>query len=89
LLRKESGRVISHRELGKLHNEELHNLYSSPSIMRMVRSRGMRWAEHVAGIWERINTYRLMVGNPERERPQGRSRCRWVDNNGMALRVIG
>jgi hypothetical protein len=46
----------------KLHNEELHNLYSSPSIIRIIRSRRMRWAGHVARMGEKRNVYRLMVG---------------------------
>jgi hypothetical protein len=58
----------------KLHNEELHNLYSSPSIIRMIMSRSMRWADHVARMGERRNAYRILVGNPEGKRPQGRPR---------------
>jgi hypothetical protein len=56
----------------KLHNEERHNLYSSPSIIRMIKSRRMRWA------WHRIkrNAYEILVGRPEGKRPLGRSRCR-------------
>jgi hypothetical protein len=63
----------------KLRNEELHNLYSSPSIIRVIKSRRMRWAGHVAGMMER-NAYRILVGKPEGKRPLGRSRRRWVDN---------
>jgi hypothetical protein len=48
-----------------LHNEELHNLYSSPSIIRMIESRRMRWAGHVARMGEKRNAYRILVGNPE------------------------
>jgi hypothetical protein len=53
----------------KLHNEELHNLYSSPSIIRIIKSRMMRWAEHVARMGEKLNVYRLLVGKPEGKRP--------------------
>jgi hypothetical protein len=72
-----------------LHNEELHNLYSSPSIIRMINSRRMRWAGHVARIGEKRNAYRILVGKPEGRRPLGRPRCRWVDNVKMDLREIG
>jgi hypothetical protein len=60
----------------KLHNEELHDLYSSPSIIRMMKSRRMRWAGHVARMGEKKNAYRLLVGKPEGKRPLGRQRCR-------------
>jgi hypothetical protein len=64
----------------KLHNEELHNLYSSPNITRMIRSRRMRWAGHVVRMGEKRNAYRIFVGWPEGKRPLGRPRRRWVDN---------
>jgi hypothetical protein len=57
----------------KLHNEELHNLYSSPSIIRIIKSRRMRWAGHVARMGEKRNEYRLLVGKPEGKRPLGRT----------------
>jgi hypothetical protein len=60
----------------KLHNQELHNLYSSPSIIRMIKSRRMRWAGHVTGMGEKRNAYRLLVGKPEGKRPRRRPRCR-------------
>jgi hypothetical protein len=63
----------------KLHNEELRDLYSSPSIIGIIKSRRMRWAGHVARIGEKTNAYRLLVGKPEGKGPLGRSRCRWVD----------
>jgi hypothetical protein len=69
----------------KLHNEDLHNLYSSPSIIRMIRSRRMRWAGHVVHM-EKRNVYRILVGKPEGKRPLGRPRCRWVDNIKMDFR---
>jgi hypothetical protein len=64
----------------KLHNEELHNLYSSPNIIRMIKSRRMRWAGHVERMGETRNAYRILVGKPEGKRPLGRPRRRWVDN---------
>jgi hypothetical protein len=73
----------------KLHNEELHNLYSSPSIIRMIKSMRIRWAGHVARMGERRNAYRILVGKPEGRRPLGRPRRRWVDNIKMDLREIG
>jgi hypothetical protein len=73
----------------KLHNEELHNLYSSPDIIRMNKSKRMRWAEHVARMGETRNAYRILVGKPEGKRPLGRPRPRWVDNIKMDLGEIG
>jgi hypothetical protein len=73
----------------KLHNEELHNLYSSPSIIRMIKSRRMIWAGHVARMGEKRNPYRILVGKPEGKRPLERPRCRWVNNVEMSLREIG
>jgi hypothetical protein len=64
----------------KVHNEELHNLYTSPSIIRIIKSRRMRWAGHVARIGEKRNVYRLLVEEPEGKRPLGRPRRRWIDN---------
>jgi hypothetical protein len=64
-------------EWRKLHNKELHNLYSSPSIIRIIKSRRMRWAGHVARMGEKRNAYRLLVGKPEGRRPLGRPRLRW------------
>jgi hypothetical protein len=64
----------------KLYNEELHNLYSSPSIIRIIKSRRMRWAGHVARMGEKRKVYRLLVGKPEGKRPLGRPRRRWIDN---------
>jgi hypothetical protein len=73
------------REWRKLHNEELRDLYSSPSIIRIIKSRRMRWASHVARIGEKRNAYRLLVGKLEGERLLGRPRRRWVDNIRMDL----
>jgi hypothetical protein len=72
----------------KLHNEELHGLYSSPSIIGIIKSGRMRWAGHVARMGEKKNAYRLFVGNPEGKRPPGRPRRRWVDNIKMGVLEI-
>jgi hypothetical protein len=64
-----------------LHSEELHNLYSSPDIIRQIRSRRMRWAGHVAHMGEVRNVYRVLMGKPEGKRPLERPRRRW-DQNG-------
>jgi hypothetical protein len=72
-----------------LHNEELHNLYSSPNIIRMIKSRRMRWAGHVARMGETRTASRILVGKPEGKRPLGRLRRRWVDNIKMDLGEIG
>jgi hypothetical protein len=70
--------------LKELHHEEFRDLYSSPSIMRMIKSRRMRWAGHVARMGERMNAYRLLVGKPKGKRPLGRPRPRWVETwNGV------
>jgi hypothetical protein len=73
-------RVEITRGWRKLHNEELHDLYSSPSVIRIIKSRRMRWAGHVARMGETRNAYRLLVGKPEGKRPLRRPRRRWVDN---------
>jgi hypothetical protein len=73
----------------KLHNEELHNVYSSSSTNRRTKSRRMRWTGHVARMWEKRNAYRILVGNSEARRPLGRPRRRWMDNITMDLREIG
>jgi hypothetical protein len=73
----------------KLHNEELHDLYSSPSIIRIIKSRRIRWAEHVARMGETRNAYRLLVRKPEGKRPLRRPIRRWVDNIKIDLLEIG
>jgi hypothetical protein len=75
-------------EWRKLHNEELHDLYSSSSIIRIMKARRMRWAGHVAQM-EKRNAYRLLVGKPEGRRPLGRPRSRWLDNIRMDLVDVG
>jgi hypothetical protein len=72
----------------KLHNE-LHDLYSSLNIVRVIKSRRMRWAGHVAHMREGRGVYRVLVGRPEGKRPLGRPRRRWEDNIKMDLREIG
>jgi hypothetical protein len=77
------------RDKRKVHYEELHNLYSSPNIIRMMKSRSMRLAGHVARMGEKRNAYRVLVGKPEGKPVQGRQRRRWEDNNKMNLGGIG
>jgi len=76
-------------EWRKLHKEELNNLYSSPNILRVIKSRRMRWAGHVAHMGEGRGVYRVLVGKPEGRRPLGRPRLRWEDNIRMNLREVG
>jgi hypothetical protein len=76
-------------EWRRLHNGELHNLYSSPDIIRQIKSRRMRWAGHVACIGEGRNVYRVLVGKPEGKRPLERPRRKWEDGIKMNLREIG
>jgi hypothetical protein len=73
----------------KLHNEELLNLFSSPRIIRMIKSRMTRWTGHVARMGLKKNAYRILVERPEGKRPLGRPRRRLVDNIKMNLREIG
>jgi hypothetical protein len=61
-----------------LHNEELRVLYFSSNVIRLIKSRRMRWAGHLAQMREKRNAYRLLVGKPEGKRPLGRPRCRWM-----------
>ncbi|KAJ4450328.1 hypothetical protein ANN_01748 [Periplaneta americana] len=76
-------------EWRKLHNTELHALYSSPDIIRNIKSRRLRWAGHVGRMGESRNAYRVLLGRPERKRPLGRPRRRWEDNIKMDLREVG
>jgi hypothetical protein len=73
----------------KLHNDELHDLYSSPNIVRVIKSRRMRWAGHVACMGEGRGAYRVLVGRPKGKRPLGRPRHRWEDNIKMDFGEIG
>ena len=76
-------------EWRKLHNEELKGLYSSPNIVRVIKSRRMRWAGHVAHMGEGRGMYRVLVGKPEGKRPLGRPRRKWEDNIRMDLLEVG
>jgi len=76
-------------EWRKLHNEELNNLYSSPNTLRVIKSRRMRWAGHVACMGERRGMYRVLVAKPEGKRTLGRPRRRWEDNIKMNLQEVG
>ena len=75
-------------EWRRLHNEELNDLYSSPNIVRMIKSRRMRWAGHVTRMGEEKGVYRILVGKPEGKKPLGRPRCRWVDNIRMDFHEV-
>jgi hypothetical protein len=72
-------------EWRKLHNGELHNLYSSPDIIKQIKSRRMRWAGHVTRMGEGRNVYTVLVGKPEGKRPLERPRCRWDDGSKWTL----
>ena len=76
-------------EWRKLHNAELHALYSSPNIIRSLKSRRLRWAGHVARIEHYRNAYRVLLEKPEGKRPLGRPRRRWENNIKMDLREVG
>jgi hypothetical protein len=76
-------------EWRKMHNEELHNLYSYPDIIRQVKSRRMRWAGNVPRMGEERKVYKVLVGKPEGKRPLGRPRPRWEDGIRMDLRETG
>jgi hypothetical protein len=75
-------------ERRKLHSGELHNLYSSPDILRHIRSLRKRWAERVARMEEGRNVYMVLVGKPEGKKPLGRPRCRWEDGIKMDCRTL-
>ena len=77
------------REWRKLHNEKLNALYSSPNIVRVIQSRRMRWAGHVARMGERRAVYRVLVRKPEGKGPLGRRRRRWEDNIKIDLEDVG
>ena len=80
----------THTHIYIYHNEELNDLYFSPNIVRVIKSRRMRWAGHVARMGEeRGGVYRVLVGKPEGRKPLGRPRRRWVDNIRMDLQEVG
>jgi hypothetical protein len=76
-------------ERRKLHNEELHDLYCSRNVFRLIKSRRMRWAGFVARVGRRRGVYRVWVGKPERKRTLERPRRRWEDNIKMDLKEVG
>jgi hypothetical protein len=73
----------------KLHNDELHSLYSSPNIVRVIKSKRMTWAGHVVRMGKGRGVYRVSIGRPEGQIPLGRPKRRWEDNIKMDLREIG
>jgi hypothetical protein len=76
-------------EWRRLHNEELNDLYSSPNIIRVIKSRRMRWAGHVACMVEKRGAYRILVRRPEGRQPLGRRRRKWEDNIKTDLQEVG
>jgi hypothetical protein len=80
---------VSLFELRRLHNEELNDLYSSPNIVLVIKSRRMGWAGHVARMGEERGVYRVLAGKPEGKRPRGRPSGRWVDNIRIDLQEVG
>jgi hypothetical protein len=76
-------------EWRKLHNGECHDLYSSPTVVWVIKSRIMRWMGHVACMVEGRGVYRFLVGKPEGKIPLGRPRCRWEDNIKMDVQEVG
>ena len=87
IFRRKRGGVTG--EWRKLHNEELNDLYSSASIVRVIKARRIRWVGHVAGMEEGRGVHKVLVAKPEGKRPLGRSRCRWEDNIKMDLEEVG
>jgi len=83
-----SGRYEKNTDCMRLHNEELNDLYSSPNIVRAIKSRRMRWAGHVARMDEERGVYRVLLGKPEGRRPLGRPKRRWMDIR-MDLQEVG
>ena len=76
-------------EWRKVHNEELNDLYCSPNIVRVIKSRRMRWTGNLARTGDRKGVYRVLMGKPEGKRPLARPRCRWEDNIKMDLHEVG
>jgi len=76
-------------EWRRLHNEELNDMYSSPNIVQVIKSRRMKWTGHVVCMGEERGVYRVFVGKPEGKRPLGRTRRRWVDNIRTDVQEVG
>ena len=76
-------------EWKRLHNDELHSLYHSPNIVKVIKSRRLRWAMHVARMEEGRSVFKILPGKPTGNRPIGRSKHRWEDNIRMELEEIG
>jgi hypothetical protein len=76
-------------EWTRLHNEELYDVWSSPNIVRGIKSRRMRWAGHVKRMGDRRDAYRILMGRPDGKRPLGRRRHRWEPNTKISLREVG
>jgi hypothetical protein len=96
LLWKRTTQLIFHVQTKKFlitdstedHNEELNDLYCSPNVVRVIKSRRIRWAGHVARMGEMRGVYTILVGRPEGKRPLGRLRLRWEDNIRMDLQEV-
>ena len=82
-------RGVVTREWIRLHNKELNDLYSSPNIIQVIKSRRMKWVGHVAHMGGRRGACRVLVGKPEGKRPLGRPRYRWEDNIKMDHQEVG
>ena len=76
-------------EWRRLHNEELHSLYRSPNIVRLIKSRRLRWASHVARMEEGRIAFKILSGTPTEKKPSGRPRRRWEDNIRIYIKEIG
>jgi hypothetical protein len=75
-------------EWRRVHNEELHDLYCSPNVITVIKSRRVRWAVHVARMGDRRGAFRVLVRKLEEKRPVGRPGCRWEDNIEMGLQAV-
>jgi hypothetical protein len=81
--------IITPKSVFILHNEELNDLYCSPNLVRVIKSRTMRWTGHVARREEGRGVHKVLVGKPEGKRPLGRPRRRWEDNIKLYLQEVG